>query len=326
MTLRIIDQADRLDAAVARLEAGLLAWAGDVADMWRDRAGGYGTSYARAEAVYLFLERDDRDVHIGAALSDGDRPLVSLRFDRREPARRREHWALAEDETGAVSLMIATAALERQNVRDALPRLAGAAQIKRAQLGHRDFVLIGPLGTARDGEALALLAALHPEALRAIGAEDADGASLGQLYRAAKGVRREHKVAAKAATAVQARLTGTGFVPDHIEVGPLSADLAFSRDDERIAVEILGQTDAGAIALAVGRLAMIAPRAAGIDRILVLPEPELDGDAALSAFEGAFTELALAVVLVGFDRGSTRLTLAYGADQISEDAREALLA
>lgn len=287
MALRIIDNPERLDAALTRLEAGLLAWAGDVADMWRDRVGGFGTSYARSEAVYLFLERDDRDVHIGAALSDGDQSLLSLRFDRRDPAHRRDRWALAEDDTGAVSLMIATAALERQNIRDAFARLAGAAQVKRAQLGQRDFVLIGPLGTARDGEALALLAALHPDALRANEAADPDEAELGQLYRAAKGVRREHKVAAKAATAVQARLTGTGFVPDQIEVGPLSADLAFSRQDERIAVEILGQTDAGAIALAVGRLALIAPRAAGIDRILVLPEPELEGDGALSAFEGA---------------------------------------
>src|SRR5262249_35181860 len=74
----------------------------------------------------------------------------------------RKRFAVAIGEADEPYLLISADELRRQDIRDPFKRLAGAPQIKRANVSDRDYVMVGPLNDARAADALLSLAALSP--------------------------------------------------------------------------------------------------------------------------------------------------------------------
>lgn len=306
MALRIVDAELQLDSAMETLEATFAKWAGGRSDQWQaDGKEGpreSGTSYARREDVYLFVHRRPREIAVGVALSEKDRDLVNITLPRKEPAKERRRMALAVDDSGASFLLISVEELKRQNIRDALRRLAGAPQIKRANVADRDYVLLGPLEDVRVAEALLALAGLNPLFERhierlgalAVASDDRDEA---ELYRASPRVARQHRIHAKVVQALFAHLHGLGFEVEELKNGPYRADFAMRRRELAIAFEIRAAAELEDVLKSLGQLMLAAPKSSGFHRCMVLPAPREALGAVFEPFTAAFSESGVMLLM-----------------------------
>jgi hypothetical protein len=327
MTLRIIDAPDQLDAAFAQLEATLAAWAGGRADAWR-QGHGRGVSYAKGMDVYLYVEAHEGAHIIGAALSERDRDVLRFETSRKEPARNRRSLVAAANTSGDMFLLFAIEALKAQGLRDVFRRLAGAAAIKRANLADRDYVLVGPLADPKTADALLALAALHPKVedhIEKSAGRGQDEAEDSDLYAASRQVARQHRAPAKARRALFERLTGLGYVLETVELGALTADLAMSRGEDTVVFEIRAEAEVEDLQKALGHLSLIAPRALGIDRVLVLPAPAAAIGASLDPYKQAFEEMGVSLVFYDFKGGEIGFHLELADAALKSDVRLALL-
>lgn len=301
--------------------------------MWqtdgRDGVEAEGASYARRDDVYVFVERQRRHVLIGAALNHKDRDLYRVALPRQEPAKERKRWALAQDdETGETHLLIAADELRRQSVRDVFRRLAGAPQIKRANVSDRDYVLIGPLEEASVGDALISVGGLHPdferhvERLASLAAES-DEREEAELYKISRAVERQHRAHARVVHALFERLHAAGFALDQAETGGLRADFAMSRGAETLVFEIRADGAIEDVLKALGQLAVVAPKPAGLHRILALPAPRDQLGGALEPFRPAFEELGVSVLVYDFVGREVSFFFALANADLPRETRQA---
>jgi hypothetical protein len=328
MTLRIIDADGPFLTAFMQLEATLAAWGGRRGDAWERADGLEGWSFSRSDEVYLFIERQRRRYVFGAALSAGDRDLLTFEISRDEPARDKKRVAAAMNETGECFLLIAAEALKSKGIGDVFRRLAGAPAVKRANLAERDYVLIGPLTDPRSAEALLALAALHPRFERQIeksahAAVDEDREDMA-IYAVSHEVAKTHRAAAKATRALFERLAALGYYAETVELGALKADLAMSRGEDTVVFEIRAEAEIEDLQRALGHLALIAPLALGLTRVIVLPAPKGALGATLDPYKQAFEEMKVSLVFYDFKGGATVLTLDTADPGLHEDVQLAL--
>ncbi len=326
MTLRIIDAQVQLDAAFDQLEGTLAAWAGGRADAWA-HGRGQGVSFAKGIDIYLYLEtHEDRRI-LGAALAERDRDVFRLETARHEPGRNRKPLVAATNEAGEMFLLISIDALKGQGLRDVFRRLAGAAAVKRANLAERDYVLVGPLSEPKSADALLAIAALHPkfeEHIEKSAGRGQDEAEERDLYPVSPHVARQHRAPAKVRRALFERLTGLGYVLETVELGHLSADLAMSRGEDTVVFEIRPEAEVEDLQKALGHLALIAPRALGIDRVLLLPAPREPVGAALDPYKQALEEMGVSLAFYDFRGGETSILLEYADRVLAADVRLSL--
>jgi hypothetical protein len=334
MTLRIIDAEAELDAAFDQLEATLTAWAGGQADAWQrdghDGVVAHGASFTRQEDVYIYLEAHRRRRVLGVALSERDKQVFQIEAQRQDPAKDKKRFVLAANDAQETFLLLAVEELKAQGIRDVFRRLAGAPAVKRANLSNRDYVLLGPLSDPKTAEALLSLAALHPayeqlvEKAAGSAVTEADRAESADLYAMSPGVARQHRVQAKVTRALFERLTGLGYVMETVELGSLTADLAMSRGEDTVVFEIRPEADIDDLQKALGHLAIIAPRALGIDRLIMLPAPKDPIGAALDPYKQAFEEMGVSLALYDFRDGELNFVLEYTDPGLAADVRLAL--
>ncbi|MGE0829250.1 MAG: hypothetical protein AB7O04_07865 [Hyphomonadaceae bacterium] len=334
MTLRIIDAETALEAAIAKFEDALTAWAGAKSNVWqkdwREGAEAEGASYARREDVYIFVEKQKRDVLIGVSLAERDRDLFRAALPRAAPAADRKRYAIAEDDSDGQSyLLIAADELKRQGIREPFRRLAGVANIKRANVSERDYVLIGPLNDARAADALLSLGGLHPDFERHVerlaalaGESDAREETL--LYPVSRQVERMHRAHEKIVAALFQTLHGAGYAIDDVETGLFRADFAMSLGAETLVFEIRADAALEDLIKALGQLTLAAPKAAGLTRILALPAPREQLGAALEPYFSTFEEHAISVLIYDFKDGEARFFLERADTGLSDGARALL--
>jgi hypothetical protein len=333
MTLRMIDAEAPLDAAFDALEAALEAWAGGRSDAWqkddRNGPGASGASFARRDDVYLYVEKDRHTRVLGVALSERDKDLVRIEVSRAEPMKDRKRVALAVDEAGLAFLLIAADELKRQDVRDAFRRLAGAPRVKRANVSGRDYVLIGPVNDPACADALLSLAALHPrfeghvEKMASLATQQ-DGADEADIYKISPNVARQHRAPAKVTRALFERLTAIGYLMDTVALGRLTADLAMSRGEDTVVFEVRPEADVDDLQKALGHLALIAPRALGIARVIALPAPRDALGATLDPYKQAFVEMGVSLIVYDFQGGQPRFSVELADASLDADLRAAI--
>lgn len=301
MSLRIVDADLQLNQAFDLFERTLKAWAGGRTDEWRtDGPAGIveeGATYARRDDVYVSVAMTDAAASIAVALVPGDVVVLEIALPRRGPARDRRRAALAVDDNGETFLLAAEEALRAQGVRDAFRRMAGHAAAKRARVGGRDYLMLGPLGDPAAVDALLALAALHPtfEAhLDRLARLDAPTPAT--LYRPAETLAHAHRFAEKAAFALAARLRAADYEIVTAATGPFVADVAGRRDDVAIAAHVTRAVTPAAIAEALGVLGLAAPAQQGFFRLLIAPAPRDSTDANFAAFADAAADLDIALV------------------------------
>jgi hypothetical protein len=313
MGLRIVDAEVQLEQAFAQLEKALTAWAGGKSEAWqkdgRDGPRTEGASYGRREDVYLYTEKTPRTLSVGVALTEKDRALLTLELPRREPAKDRKKFALAIGDAEEPYLLVSVDELRHQGIRDPFKRLAGAPQIKRANVSDRDYVLVGPLTEARAADALLSLAALNPrfeahvETLGALAASS-DEKDDRDVYQVSARVAHERRVHAKVVDGLFEKLRAAGFQIAELKNGPLMADFAVHRADVAIAFEIRADAELEDFLKAIGQLVLIAPAGGAFKRCIVLPAPREALGGALAPFEAAFKEIGALVLLYDFqDKG-----------------------
>lgn len=306
MSFHVVDTSAALDQAVHRLRQALTEWAGGGADSWGDETQS-GASFSRRDDVYLFVERDEDTIAIGAALTARDRETLRVALPRKAPARDRKRVALVLDENNAPFLMVAAETLREQSIRDPLKRLAGQPLVKRAMVSGRDYVLLGPLTDPKVADAFLALAALSPQFEAHV--EKLGGFSEeGDLYLVSPQVSTAHRVHAKVASALMAKLKQAGFQPAHLSNGPVHADLTAARTDATIAFEIRPDAATAEILQALGALALIAPGGGAFRRALVLPTPREQMHATLAPFESVFREIGVWVLLYDFKDGAVNIS------------------
>ncbi len=306
MSLRIVDESAQLDQAYQALLTSLTTWAGSGAHPWRAQGGlepsADGASFARRDDLHLYLERTTDKIALGVALTEKDRDLLRIEFMRDAPARRKRRVAIAADEAGRFHLLLSVEALADQDIRDPVRRLAGAPLAKRAEIGGRDFILLGPLDTPRIADSLAAVAGLSPNFERHIArlgdlAADEDERMKSSLYVVSRNVSRAHKIQRRVIAALHERLSGHGFQIDEARAGVLVADFAMSRGAETLVFEVRGDAEIADLVRGVGQLALAAPRGAALTRIFVLPAPRDGLGDALAPFYPALEELGISVLL-----------------------------
>jgi hypothetical protein len=304
MSFRIVDAPAGLEQAIDRLRQALTEWAGGKAETWGE-GGQDGASFSRRDDVYLFVAREEASVSIGAALTARDQETLKIELPRRAPARDRKRTALVLDENDAPFLMISIEELRAQGIRDPLKRLTGAAMVKHAAVSGRDYLLIGPLHQPKVADALLALAALSPKFeahLEKLGAFSEESEE--DLYLVSPQVAAAHRVHAKVASALMARLRAAGFQAADLRNGPIRADLCAARADATIAFEIRPDASVAAFLQALGALALIAPGGGSFRRALVLPAAREQLGAALAPFEASFREAGVWVLMYEFKDGA----------------------
>lgn len=330
MALRIAEDPAALDAAYTQLQAALAAWAGKPAHAWTASGGlepgGEGASYARRDDLHLYLERTRGEVAVGVALTERDRDLLRLDFDRAQPAKRRRKLALAIDDAQKMHLLIAADELTGQDIRDPFRRLAGAALAKRADVGGRDYLLLGPLDAPRVADALVAVAGLSPafeKHISALGSlvADEDEAMDDALYAVSRNVARAHKVERRVIAALHEKLSQAGYYREDVETGPLKADFAMTRGAETLVFEIRGHAAIADFVRGVGQVSLVAPRAAAFTRFFVLPAPQEDLGAELAPFAHSFEELSLNVLFYDIEKDDVRFFFNRVDPALSAEAR-----
>jgi hypothetical protein len=329
MALRIIDAEMQLEQAFLQLEKALTAWAGGKSEAWQKdgRGGAEGASYARRDDVYLYTEKTPKLLSVGVALTEKDRALLTLELPRNEPARNRRKFALAAGDQDEPYLLVSADELKHQDIRDPFKRLAGAPQIKRANVSDRDYVMIGPLSDAKAAEALLSLAALNPrfeahvEKLGALAASS-DEADERDVYRVSERVARERRVHTKVVEALFARLRGAGFQVAELSNGPIKADFAVAREDMAIAFEIRADAELEDFLKAIGQLVLIAPAGGAFKRCMVLPAPREALGGALAPFEAALAEIGALVLLYDFPNKDVKFWAQIVPPDFPQDLRK----
>jgi len=328
MTLRIIDAEPALLSAFRQLEATLCAWAGEPSDIWEGEDATQGASFSRSEDVYLFMERRARRAVFGVALSANDADLIRFEISWKEPARDKSRVVAAQNEAGECFFLIGADALKSQGVGDVFRRLARAPAIKRANLANRDYVLIGPLTDPRSAEALLALAALHPrhglqidKSAHLATDEDRDDAV---IYEVSVGVRTTHRAMAKAARALHDRLSTCGYYAETVEFGALKADLAMSRGEDTVVFEIRAEARVEDLQRGLGHLALIAPSALGLMRVIVMPASKRALGAAFDPYKQAFEDMKISLLFYDFRNGEVVLTFDAVDPSLHPDVQQAL--
>lgn len=314
MNLRLVDSDLQLDQAFDLVERTLKAWSGGRTDDWRrDGPEGVreeGATYARRDDVYVAVSMTDTRAVIGVALMPGDRTVLEITLPRRGPARDRRRAALAVDDNGETFLLIADEVLRQQGVRDAFRRMAGHGFAKRARVGGRDYLMLGPLSDTGAVDALLALAALHPafEAhLDTLARLDAPAPS--GLYRVSDALARQHRLRDKVAFAAGERLMAAGFALVDCAAGPYAADTAARRGDVAAALVVAATASPTAVSEVLGALALVAPH--GWSRLVALPAPRDANDPALAlALDGCAALSALSLVYDLRD-GEVSFTIAH---------------
>ncbi|MGE3141897.1 MAG: hypothetical protein AB7L65_01130 [Hyphomonadaceae bacterium] len=312
MALRIIETPAQLDAAYDGLAAALTAWAGPGgARQWRSSDAlepeAEGASFARRDDLHLYLERTRDRIALGAALTPRNRDLVRVEFSRAAPARRKHRAAFAFDDAGdAYFLMISTDALKDHDIRDPFRRLAGAPLVKRAELGGRDYLMIGPLDAPRIADALFAVAGVSPafeKHIAKLGAvvADEDERQESEVYAVSRAVERAPRAVSRVISALHEHLMRAGFQLDAAEAGALKADFVMSRGAESLVFEIRGDAELADLVRGLGQLALVAPRPAALTRMLLLPAPRDELGQALAPFAPAFEELSVNVLFYDFE-------------------------
>ena len=310
MALRIVDAELQLDQAFDLLAKTLATWSNGKGQPWQKNSHTgvreEGASYARRDDVYLYTEKTQKAHSVGVALTEKDRALLTIEIPRREPAKDRKRFAAAFGDADEPYLLIAADELKHQDIRDPFKRLAGAPQIKRANVSDRDYVMIGPLNDPKAADALLSLAALSPrfenhvEKLGAL-AGTSDQRDEADVYQVSQKVSREHRVHTKVVEALFERLRGAGFQVAELKTGPLLADFAVARADMAIAFEIRADAQLEDLIKAIGQLVVISPASGAFKRCIVLPAAREAIGGALAPFETAFREIGALVLLYDFD-------------------------
>jgi hypothetical protein len=312
INLRIIDADLQLDQAFDAFERTLKSWAGGRAGEWRtDGPRGVaeeGATYARRDDVYLFVSMTDEAAHIGIALMPSDRSVLDIGLPRRGPGRDRRRAALASDDEGRLYLLAAEEALRLQGVREPFRRMAGHAFAKRARVGGRDYLMLGPLTDPGAVDALLAVAALHPafEAhLDRLARIDAPASA--DLWRASDGVARLHRGAERAVFAAAQALRRANFILEPPLESPFGIDLSARRGEAAIAICAVREPSACAIAERAGALCLAAPTSAGYVRALLAPAAREPEDRTLLALADALADME--VSLVRYDIRDDAMTL-----------------
>ncbi|MET0182767.1 MAG: hypothetical protein ABW199_07770, partial [Caulobacterales bacterium] len=312
MPLRIVEDPNELDQAYAALSAAFTAWGGGVAHVWRAGGGleaaADGASFSRRDDLHLYLERTLDKVAIGVALTERDVDLLRIEFMRDAPARRKRRAAIAADDGGEFHLLLATDFLADQDIREPFRRLAGAPLVKRAEVGGRDYVFLGPFSSPRIADAVAAVAGLSPAFQRHVAklgdlAANEDDTMDTALYRVSRGVARAHKVQRAVAAALHEKLAGAGYQLDESHVGPLRADFVMSRAADSLVFEIRANAELSDLVRGIGQLTLVAPRGARVSRVFVLPASLGDMGDALTPFRPALEELSVSLLLYDVTNG-----------------------
>jgi hypothetical protein len=331
MALRIVDAELQLDSAFDQLSKTLAQWAGGKGEPWqkdgREGAREEGVSYSRRDDVYLYTEKTQRLHSVGVVLTEKDRALLTIEIPRRDPAKDRKRVAAAIGDAEEPYLLVSADELRHQDIRDPFKRLAGAPQIKRANVSDRDYVMIGPLTDARAAEALLSLAALNPrfeahvEKLGAL-AGASDDRDEADVYQVSSRVARERRVHAKVVEGLFARLRGAGFQVAELKNGPLTADFSVARADIAIAFEIRAHAELEDFLKAIGQLVVIAPAGGAFKRCMVLPAPREALGGALAPFEAALKEIWALVLLYDFQDGGVKFWAQVAPPDFPPDLRK----
>lgn len=331
MALRIVDDPTQLDLAYDTLVASLTAWAGPGAHSWRSQGAlepsADGASFARRDDLHLYVERTADKIAIGVALTEKDRDLLRAEFMRDAPARRKRRLAIAADEEGRFHLLLSVEALTDQDIRAPLRRLAGAPLAKRAEIGGRDFVLLGPFDSPRIADALAAVAGLSEGFARHIArlgdlVSEEDERMKSALYPVSRNVARAHKVQRRVIAALHERLSLAGYHADEARAGPLPADFAMTKGAETLVFEVRADAELFDLVRGVGQLTLAAPRGASLTRIFVLPAPRDSIGDALAPFHPAFEELSISVLLYDIRNDALEFHFERADPGLSAEARD----
>lgn len=330
MPLRIVEDPAELDQAYAALNAAFAAWAGGAAHAWKSdsalEAAAEGVTFARRDDIHLYLERTLDKIAIGVALTERDADLLRVEFMRDAPARRKRRAAVAADDAGKFHLLLSADLLADQDIREPFRRLAGAPLVKRAEVGGRDYVFLGPFDAVRIADAIAAVAGLSPHFQRHVAklgdlAAGEDDAMETSLYRVSQGVARAHKVQRLVIAALHERLGGAGYALDESNVGPLRADFVMSRAAESLVFEVRGDSELSDLVRGIGQLTLVAPRGARVSRLFVLPAPRGELGEALTPFRPAFEELSVSLLFYDVKDGGVEFHFDRVDDALSPEAR-----
>jgi hypothetical protein len=332
MGLRIVDTETELDAGFAALEDMLTRWAGRKTDAWqkggRDGPKEEGASFAKRDDVYVYIQITRQDAHVGVALTEKDKDILRIGLPRRDPDKQQKRVAMAVDEAGGQFLLVSEDELKSQSIREPFRRLAGAPQLKRATVGDRDYILIGPVSDARTADGLMAIAVLHPEYERFVervgrGAADSDARDDDlHIYPISLAVQRQHRAQTKVVQALFDRARTAGFQVVELKTGPTIADLALSRGDVSIAFEIRADAELEDFTKGVGQLALLAPKSAGWRRCLALPAPREPIGQKLRSLEPAFEELGLMLLFYDFQGNDVSLWAHFTPTDYPADLRQ----
>jgi hypothetical protein len=186
--------------------------------------------------------------------------------------------------------------------------MAGHAFAKRARVGGRDYLMLGPLTEPGAVDALLALAALHPafEAhLDRLARIDAPAPT--HLWRISDGVARLHRSAERAVFAAAQALRRADFTIEAPPEGPFGIEMAARRGDAAIAICAVREASSCAVAERAGALCLAAPTSAGFVRALLVPAPRESDDRTLAALADALADMD--VSLVRFDVRDEAVTL-----------------
>lgn len=329
--MRIVDDPAQLDQAYETLRVALAAWAGPGAHQWRSQSAlepsADGASFARRDDLHLYLERTADKLALGVALTEKDADLLRVEFMRDAPARRKRRAAIATDADGRFHLLLSQDLLADQDIRDPLKRLAGAPLVKGAEIGGRNYVLLGPFDAPRVADGLAAVAGLSTGFQRHIArlgdlAADEDERMKDALYPISRNVARAHKVHRRVITALHERLSGAGYQDDEARTGPLVADFAMSHGAETLVFEVRADAELSDLVRGIGQLALAAPRGAALTRIFVLPAPRDNADAALAPFMPTLEELGVSVLFYDIRNDALEFRFDRVDPEMSAAARE----
>lgn len=327
--MRIVDEPAQLDLAYEALRAALAAWAGPGSHQWRAQSAleprGEGASFARRDDLHLYLERSVDKLALGVALTESDEDLLRVEFVREAPARRKRRAAIAIDEGGRFHLLLSIDFLADQDIRAPLAALAGAPLVKGAEIGARQYVLLGPLDAPRVADGLAAIAGLSPGFRRHIArlgdlAADEDERMRSALYPISRNVARAHKAHRRVVAELYERLSQAGWT-NAAPRAPVAADFAMSLAGQTLVFEIRGDAALADLVRGLGQLVVAAPAGTPTARLFVLPAPR-DGDAgALAPFQAAFEELGVSVLLYDIRNDALEFRLARADPGLSPQAR-----
>lgn len=313
MGYRILAGGDQRDAVLDDFARAAAHWAGAPAQAWRLIDGARGRSFARGGDFYIYLEQSDAGSALGVARARDDCDVLRIALDHDAQSDAADDAALLwDDEDADAFLVLSETWLLQSGIADPFVRAAGSALIKRADIGARRFLMLGPLDKPRAADALIAIGGLKASA-------ESD-----TLYPVGHGVERTHRARDQALSHLAERLEAAGYKRDAASAAGLSAELALSLEAQTLVFAAPRRLTATAIAAALGSFAIYAPREAGCVRILTLPGPHLDDGGALEPFLPALQELSVSVLFYDFAADGPRYWFAAADETLSTHVRAAV--